>query len=421
MTGESKQKELLYCSFCEKSQDEVKKLIAGPAAFICDECIELCHSIVREGEGEGSTKDSDDQASDVPTPREISSFLDKYVVGQDYAKMVISVAVHNHYERLKHPIIDDIEIEKSNIVMFGPTGSGKTLIAKTIAKMLHVPFYIADATALTEAGYVGDDVETILSGLLQAANGDIEMAQKGIIFLDEVDKKSSRADSPSITRDVSGEGVQQALLKMIEGTVARIPAASGRKHPQQEMIEIDTTNILFIVSGAFVKLDKIVDIRIHKDRPSMGVGAMIRESSKSKDIFDILSQTEPEDLIEFGLIPELIGRLPIIAPLAELTEKQLVKVLVQPKNAIVKQFKSMFRLKNVDLSINEKGLHEIAKVSRKKGTGARGLRNVLEHKLMPIQYELPELSKQGLTTVEIDEEVIQGMKAPVKIFKPITK
>ena len=416
MSDLTESKELLYCSFCDKTQDQVRKLIAGPSAYICDQCIELCYDIVRQDQPvtEGINKVD----GEIPTPREISAFLDKYVIGQEYAKMVVSVAVHNHFERLKAPTIDDVEIEKSNIVMFGPTGSGKTLITKTIARMLQVPFYMADATSITEAGYVGDDVETILSGLLQAAKGNVEKAQTGIVFLDEVDKKAGKSDSPSVTRDVSGEGVQQALLKMIEGTVCRVPPAVGRKHPQQEMVEIDTTNILFIVSGAFVNLDKIVDDRLHRDLSGMGIGAKIRSRGNKENVFETLKHTEPEDLIKFGLIPELIGRLPVIAPLAELTEQQLIQVLTEPKNAIVKQFQSMFKLKEVALDIDDTGLREIAKIAIKKKTGARGLRNVLEQKLIPIQFDLPELSDQGLKKVEIDSEVIQGMKEPVKIFEP---
>ncbi len=415
MSGETKSAhQLLRCSFCEKTQEQVRKLIAGPTAYICDECIELCYDIVRQND---ITSPGSLSSGSVPSPREIREFLDQYVIGQDYAKIVVSVAVHNHYKRLANPTIDDVEIEKSNIMMLGPSGSGKTLIAKTIARMLDVPIYLADATTITEAGYVGDDVETILSGLLQAAGGNIEQAQKGIVFLDEIDKKSGKSDSPSVTRDVSGEGVQQALLRMIEGTVARVPPAGGRKHPQQEMVEIDTTNILFIVSGAFVGLDKIVEERIYKDRTSIGIGAKIRSNNKSQNIFDLLSQTEPEDLIKFGLIPELIGRVPVIAPLAELTEGELIQVLTEPKNAIVKQFKSLFKLEGVELYITDIGLLEIAKTAIKKKTGARGLRNVLEHNLTLIQYELPDLSKSGLKKVEINERVIKRLEEPVKVFE----
>ena len=300
--------------------------------------------------------------------------------------------------------------------MVGPTGSGKTLLSKTIARLLNVPFYLADATSITEAGYVGDDVESILSGLLQAADWNVELAQRGIVFLDEIDKKAGRGDSASVTRDVSGEGVQQALLRMIEGSICRVPPAGGRKHPQQEMVEIDTTNILFIVSGAFVGLDKIIESRLYKDHAGIGIGATIRTKDSKKNMFELLKQTEPEDLIKFSLIPELVGRLPVIAPLAELSEDQLVEVLTQPKNAIVKQFKSMFNRKNVKLDITDAGLREIAVTAITKKTGARGLRNVLENKLIEIQFELPDLSKAGLVGVQINEDVIRGLVEPVKIF-----
>lgn len=328
-----------------------------------------------------------------------------------YCKSVVNTGKKNVF---------DLHIDSENHLYQTADGivHHNTLLAKTIARLLKVPFYIADATSITEAGYVGDDVESILSGLLQSAEGNIEAAQRGIVFLDEVDKKAGKSDSPSVTRDVSGEGVQQALLRMIEGSVCRVPAAGGRKHPQQEMVEIDTTNILFFVSGAFVNLDKIIESRLYRDQSSIGIGAKIRSQDSKRNIFDLLKHTEPEDLIKFGLIPELIGRLPVIAPLAELTEPQLVQVLTEPKNAIVKQFKAMFKLKKVELDINENGLTEIAKTAIKKKTGARGLRNVLEHKLIPVQFELPELSQQGLKKVEVDEEVIQGLKEPVRIFEP---
>lgn len=410
----TKSKEPLYCSFCNKSHEMVKKLIAGPNCYICDECIELCYDIIKQEE---ITEVKDNET--IPTPMEICKFLNEYVIGQDYAKMVVSVAVNNHYKRLQNPIIDDVEIDKSNILFMGPTGSGKTLIAKTIARMLDVPFYIADATSLTEAGYVGDDVETIITGLLQNADFDIEKAQHGIIYIDEIDKKGSKSDSASITRDVSGEGVQQALLKIIEGAVVRVPPNGGRKHPQQEMAEIDTKNILFIVGGAFVGLTDIVNERLHKNTSGIGFGAKL--DTNSDEMKDILEHIEPEDLIRFGLIPELIGRLPIISGLEELTEEQLVEILTTPKNAISKQFQKMFMLENVELEFTDDAYTAVANIAKEKKTGARGLRNVIENKLIPLQFELPELSKDGLNKVVIDGEVISGDKEPIKIFEKKTK
>jgi ATP-dependent Clp protease ATP-binding subunit ClpX len=411
MVGDLESNIILECSFCSKTQEQVKKLVAGPSAYICDECISLCYDIVQQDDV--NTKITTD---DIPSPREIREFLDEYVIGQEYAKMVVSVAVHNHYKRLKHPIINDVEIEKSNILMLGPTGSGKTLIAKTIARLLDVPFYIADATTITEAGYVGDDVETILSGLLQNAGGDVEKAQRGIIYIDEIDKKSGRADSPSVTRDVSGEGVQQALLKIIEGTVSRVPPNGGRKHPQQEMIEIDTTNILFIVGGAFVGLDKIVSNRINKEHASMGFGSKRISKNDAIRIVEVLENTQPQDLVKFGLIPELIGRLPVIAPLDELTEDQMIDVLTKPKNAIVKQFQGLFHLEQTELDITESALREIAKTAIFRKTGARGLRSVVEHRLMKTLYELPDLTKSGLIKVVVDDAAIRGEYEPIRIF-----
>jgi ATP-dependent Clp protease ATP-binding subunit ClpX len=412
MTNDLESDRILECSFCSKTQEQVRKLVAGPSAYICDECISLCYDIVQQDD-EVPSSDTDD----IPSPRQIREFLDQYVIGQDYAKMVVSVAVHNHYKRLKHPIINDVEIEKSNILMLGPTGSGKTLVAKTIARLLDVPFYMADATTITEAGYVGDDVETILSGLLQNANGDVAKAQRGIIYIDEIDKKSGRADSPSVTRDVSGEGVQQALLKIIEGTVSRVPPNGGRKHPQQEMIEIDTTNILFIVGGAFVGLDKIVANRMNRENASMGFGAkVVSKNDSSVRIAEVLENTQPQDLVKFGLIPELIGRLPVIAPLDELTEDQMIDVLTKPKNAIVKQFQGLFQLEQTELDITESALREIAKTAISRKTGARGLRSVVEHRLMKTLYELPDLKKIGLTKVVVNDAAIRGEHEPIRIF-----
>lgn len=401
--------EILVCSFCGKRQDQVKKLIAGPSVYICDECIELCHAIVHEDDnpdvvGPGKT----------PTPREIKTFLDQYVIGQDYAKTVISVAVNNHYKRLANPIVDDVELDKSNVLLLGPTGCGKTLIAQSIARMLDVPFAIADATTLTEAGYVGDDVEAIIVRLLQIADYDVELAERGIIYVDEIDKKARRGDNASITRDVSGEGVQQALLKIIEGTICRVPPQGGRKHPNQEMIEIDTKNILFIVGGAFVGLEKI--IADDKNRSSIGFGADIHMKEDVENITELLQQVEPSHLVKFGLIPEFVGRVPVHASLEELTEDQLVKVLTEPKNALTKQFQKLFGLEEVELEFLPDALVEIAKIAKERKTGARGLRSVIEKTLMQIQFDLPDKAKTGLKKVIINKECVISDNEPLLEF-----